>query len=83
MKRTLTSFALTAMLLLGACAGTQANPPAAGMNAKCPMTGEAIEASSPTVDYQGHKVAFCCDKCIKTWNGMSDSEKQAKLAAMK
>lgn len=83
MKRILTSFAISAMLLLGACASPHAKAPAAGMNAKCPMTGEAIEADSPTVDFQGHKVAFCCDKCIKKWDAMSDSEKQAKLAAMK
>ena len=32
-----------------------------------------------TVDFKGTKVAFCCPKCVKAWNKMSDADKTTKL----
>lgn len=83
MSRLFTTFAVTAMLLLGSCASTHTDPAPAGINAKCPISGEAIEADSPTADFHGQKVAFCCSNCIKKWDAMSDADRQAKLDAMK
>ena len=34
----------------------------APVNAKCPVTGRAVDAAQ-SVDYEGMRVAFCCGKC--------------------
>ena len=70
-----------AFLLFAACQGTShaASTGQAAMNTKCPMTGEDLEAASPTTYFHGKKVAFCCPKCIPGWNKLSDADKQAKL----
>ncbi len=31
--------------------------------------------------FDGTKVGFCCKKCLKKFNGMSEAQKKAKIAA--
>jgi YHS domain-containing protein len=33
------------------------------INTKCPVTGKAVTADSPTTEYRGRTVALCCNKC--------------------
>ena len=35
----------------------------APINSECPVTGKAVKAGSPTVQYRGRTVALCCNKC--------------------
>ena len=52
-------------------------------NAKCPITGKAIErmkcAKDCTCMHKGMKVGFCCAKCPAEWEKLTDAEKDAKL----
>ena len=34
----------------------------------CPISGEALEDKSVYVDYEGRRIAFCCEKCVATFN---------------
>lgn len=45
-------------------------------NAICPLSGEKIDPSGPTVEYKGKRIAFCCPGCIKTFK--ADPEKYLK-----
>jgi hypothetical protein len=83
MKNLLRTLSIAAALVLvTACAGTKpATTTGTGM--VCVMSGEALDANSPSSDYKGQKVGFCCDKCQAKWTAMDDAGKQAKLAAMK
>ena len=77
-----TVLASAAMLLFAACHSTPAS--SSGMtaaNAKCPMKGEALDANSPTCDYNGQKIGFCCSSCMKAFQGLSDNDKKTKVAA--
>lgn len=77
-----TALVSAAMLLFAACHSTPAS--SSGMtaaNAKCPMKGEALEPGSPTCDYNGQKIGFCCSTCMKAFQGLSDADKKAKVAA--
>jgi hypothetical protein len=76
---------LTATLLLGACASEKAAPaaPAASMgviNTTCPISGEALEGKYPSVQFQGKKVGFCCNKCIAKFEKLDDTAKAADVA---
>ncbi|MEZ6036185.1 MAG: hypothetical protein R3F29_01805 [Planctomycetota bacterium] len=68
--------------LLAGCAGSGDQPmqPHASV---CIISGEQIELDSPTADYMGHTVHFCCDRCADKWSKLSDAEKKAKFEAMK
>jgi YHS domain-containing protein len=46
------------------------------LNTKCPVTGDGVEKTL-TTDYEGRKVAFCCEDCLK------DFEKDPKKYAAK
>ncbi len=35
----------------------------APINSECPVTGKAVKADSPSVQYRGRTVALCCNKC--------------------
>lgn len=34
-------------------------------NAICPIGGEKVDPSAPTVEYKGKKIGFCCAGCIE------------------
>ena len=48
----------------------------AASNTKCPVSGDAIDPKSKTVEYQGKTIAFCCDNCVEPFN--KNPEKYAK-----
>jgi hypothetical protein len=50
------------------------------VNKTCPMSGEAVNGSSSTINYQGKTVGFCCDGCAGKFQKLSDADKAAKLA---
>ena len=76
--------AFLAVSLLSGCAATDNNTAAATPVASvCVMSGEALNADSPSVDFQGQKVGFCCEKCLGSWNKLDDAGKAAKLAPKK
>ena len=79
-------FALLAVLTFGlaACAtATDSTEPmgvqAAIVNDLCPLQGTAIDESK-VVEYDGNTVAFCCDMCLGSWDGMTAEDKDAALA---
>lgn len=34
----------------------------------CPVSGEELDDKTHVVDYEGRRLYFCCNKCIKTFN---------------
>ena len=74
-----------ALTLLGGCASQQttSTPASTGksVNANCPISGKPVSGTN-TVSYKGQTVGFCCGNCPNAWAKLSDSEKDAKLAAM-
>jgi len=34
----------------------------------CPVSGERLENKSVYTDFEGHRIAFCCEKCRGTFN---------------
>jgi len=50
--------------------------------ATCPVSGEKVGEMGPpvTIDYQGKKVAFCCDSCVAKFQ-KDPAKYQAKLSA--
>lgn len=74
--------ALAVAMSFGGCAQHENQAPVAQMeflNKSCPISGEEIDAKSPTVDYMGGKVAFCCDKCVAKWDKMDEAARKAAL----
>jgi hypothetical protein len=69
-------------LLLAGCANQndKAAMPAAEV---CIMSGEPVDADSPSSEFMGQTVLFCCDRCKGKFDGMDDAGKQAKLAEKK
>ena len=84
MKRSMSTFATVGLfLLLSGCAST-GNPPTsspAAVNTKCPVTGKSVDTTIATTDFRGNTVGFCCSRCIATWNGLTEADRQAKLTA--
>ena len=74
--------ALAAALLTG-CAGQHDNNAQPAMQSVCVISGEPTDADSPTAEYMGETVSFCCGKCKRRWDDLEDDAKQAKLDAMK
>lgn len=85
MKNLLRSLSITTALVLAtACSGTKhTTTSATGTAAVCVMSGEALDANSPSSDYMGQKVGFCCDKCQAKWTAMDDAGKKAQFDKMK
>ena len=55
------------------------------VNARCPVSDDPV-AAKPAVDtvreFKGQLIGFCCNMCPKTWDKLSDAEKEAKLKAV-
>jgi len=48
-------------------------------NSKCPVMGTAMESTAPekmTRMYQGARIGFCCEQCLKEWDAMTDAERE-------
>lgn len=65
--------AFLALSLLGGCAQQKETAAPGTMNSVCVISGEPIDADSPTSDYMGGKVAFCCEKCQTKWSKLDDA----------
>lgn len=65
-------------LTLAACNSMGAKTDGAMIvNESCPLMADHGIDPDVTVDYEGHKVAFCCSKCIGKWEEWSDDKKMA------
>jgi hypothetical protein len=54
------------------------------INGSCPISSAKLDGAAPvTVAYQDKTVGFCCAGCVGKWTKLSDTEKNAKLAAAK
>jgi YHS domain-containing protein len=42
----------------------------------CPVSGEVLEDKSVVVDYEGRRIAFCCEKCAAAFD--KDPQKYLK-----
>ncbi len=71
--------ALASLLVTGAAAILVA-PAFAGDTKVCPISGETVEAGSPTATFNGKTVDFCCKKCLRKWEAMDDTQRTATLA---
>jgi YHS domain-containing protein len=45
-------------------------------NEVCPVMGDPVDPETPTVEYNGKIIGFCCKSCIKKFN--KDPEKYLK-----
>lgn len=68
------------LTLLGGCANQADKAAPKTLNVNCVMTGKPIDASQ-TVDYNGGKLAFCCEKCVAKWNAMDEAGKKKAFDA--
>ena len=64
------------LTLLGGCANQSDKAAAKTLNVNCVISGEPVDAKTPTVDYMGGKLGFCCDKCIAKWNAMDEATRK-------
>ena len=74
------SLVLLSVAVVAGCASQNTAQPA--INKVCPISGKEVPADGPSVDYQGKKIGFCCDKCPPKWNAMDEAAKKAAVAAM-
>lgn len=55
-------------------------------NTRCPIMNTPIDPAAVTPDltrtYKGKVVAFCCNVCPPQWDKLTDTQKDAKLAAV-
>ena len=51
------------------------------INRTCPISGERTSASSPTIEYKGQVIAFCCPGCQKPFKNWSEKRKREYVAA--
>ncbi len=76
--------AAAALFALAGCNSTPKGTNNPGLLADvCIMSGEKVDATSPTADFMGGKVAFCCEKCQAKWNSLDDNGKKIAFDAVK
>jgi hypothetical protein len=79
-----TAVAAAALLVLAGCNSSPKAMSNPGLLADvCVMSGEKIDADSPTADFQGGKVGFCCEKCLAKWNSLDHNGKVIAFNAVK
>lgn len=77
-------FAIVPAILFAACSAPVTAAPAPSLlKGSCVISGEPLKDGSPTADYAGGKVGFCCKNCLGKWNGMDEAGKKAKFDAAK
>lgn len=88
MTRTIASvLVLGAAVLFTGCQSTQdadmnSDVSTGMLNDACPLTGGPINPDANTADFAGGTVGFCCNGCASKWDGMTDADRSAKMAAM-
>ncbi|MBL9032654.1 MAG: hypothetical protein JNM80_13240 [Phycisphaerae bacterium] len=59
----------------------------ATINTMCPIGGDEFDnkahSAALTRTYKGQKIGFCCEGCVKKFDGKSDADKDAVLTAAK
>lgn len=80
--------------VLGGCSGTDKAPssnaaPSATaavaakatneLNDVCPITGDTVEPKF-SAEYQGRKIGFCCEHCVREFRDADDAAKAAIVA---
>ncbi|QOJ14128.1 MAG: hypothetical protein HRU75_05555 [Planctomycetia bacterium] len=50
------------------------------VNKVCPIRGNEVDKESPTREFKGVTIGFCCPGCEGKWDAKSDEEKTALLA---
>lgn len=75
--------ALLAVSFLSGCAANESKnaAPAPLLNSICIVSGESLNAESPTSDYMNGKVGFCCTKCKAKFDGLDDAGKKTMFDA--
>ena len=79
---TLLAASLACFALAGCASEHKTTASSAPVNSKCPISGKPVD-NTKTVSYKDKTVGFCCGGCPEKWAKLSDSEKDAKLAACK
>ncbi len=83
-----------AVLAMAGCAGTSSTTTAPATrvaaqrvpqpppfeNAMCPISGLPAQPDVPVVNYEGHRIGFCCKACKTPWDLMSDDQKRDLVA---
>jgi|688.fasta_scaffold399778_2 hypothetical protein len=86
MKKLLHAAVPTLLVLFAACATrsttTRSDAPSL-LKSGCLISGEAVDADSPSADFAGGKVGFCCKSCLGKWNALDAAGKQARFDAAK
>jgi YHS domain-containing protein len=67
-------------LLLASCSTAPEMAAASTDMGVCVISGEPVDADSPSVDYMGQTVRFCCKRCKGKFEAMDDAGKKATLA---
>ena len=80
---TCVAVAFLALSLLGGCAQQKEAAAPAMLNNVCVVSGEPLDADSPTSDYMGGKVGFCCQKCQAKWDKMDDGARKMAVENVK
>lgn len=63
-----------------AFAASMAAVPAEPVNKVCPIKGGEVDAESPTRQFKGVTIGFCCQGCEGKWDKKTDDERMALLA---
>jgi hypothetical protein len=59
---------------------TRRAAPSGAINDLCPMSGIPINPRIPTVEYAGHKIAFCSTRCAPAWETLPKAKKDRFVA---
>ena len=85
---------LTVVPVLALLAGAAALPPFSAfaqaresaalaaelVNKNCPIMGKEVDAETPTREFKGVTIGFCCPGCDRKWDKKTDAEKMTLLA---
>lgn len=63
-------------------APAQAQPAPKPVNMLCPIMENEVDAESPTRQFKGVTIGFCCPGCDRKWDRKSDEAKMAMLTKM-
>jgi hypothetical protein len=89
--RSLAALVLGAGIISTAAWAAQPQPPAATVQAQpaskpinklCPIMENEVDAESPTRQFKGVTIGFCCPGCDRKWDRKSDEAKMAMLTKM-
>ena len=81
MKNLLRTVAVAASLFVFAGCASNSNDKQSMPAEVCIMSNEPVDADSPSAEFHGETVRFCCTSCERKWNALDDAQKQAKLDA--